>query len=1241
MKGTWRCFLRRCVVVCAVLTCGLVPVRAGADADGDFAFARHLLEDRMFDIASQELQEFIDNHPNHPSTPDAFLLLANAHIERGAFSRAADTFQGFIIKYPQDVRVRQIWLRTADLRAQGGQHTEAARAYLDLAESYSESDFADNALAGAAASLIVLGENQRAEGVLNRLLEAYPTGDAVPKGRVLLARVLLARNDAPGAQQILTPLVRSNNINTDIADGLLLGTRAALAQNQVAEARRLSTRMVRQAPGDERSWNARMLMAGYLFEQGSAAGNTEFLNQAADIYKEVSRRASSAPIAEKGLFRLAMVREYQGSHPLALSNWRAFLDQHPGSSRRPRAMLGLGRAHLANGDDREGIFALEELLSAYPDSSEAADGLGALGDYYLSRNDALSAIAYFTRQLEKTRGEPERRALRLKIAGVRENALGEYGNARRIYEELADGDDDVAAQALFGLGRCFRMLGSIDPSEDAYHGVVQRFPNHSLAPAARDSLTMIELFLRPDVDGAFLDLISLQSRQLITQSDPATTSRESRLALARIRIDKLKDYEGAIALLTAYLGDQSSESPHEGEHLLARCYFRLSTKARLEHRMDAAADNRRLALEALSRLATRYPESSLADDAFIETTEARLAGLEPEEQARQAIEAYRGFLTRYTGSDRRSFVLVRIGESILLLSRSGGTGSPDEALARFNEALQVAPNIPELDRALFGSAEILAQHGRGADAKTQLERLIAERPLSPLVPESRFRLAGILQEQNEPRAAARELEKLLRDRRMSRDLNEVRRQLVVCYEQVGDYTKVIEVCTAMVASASPEAASWGARHLASAYLQTQRPDMAETVLARELEARPQAQDCDSLALLRARLLVEARRLQRVAPVLSAFERTYPASRFVPEAWRMLADVQFDLGVYQEALANYRRALQARSNDRAALMGEIVSIYRLGRAPEAQVKERSLRDMGPLTAEDEVRLAIERGYALFRGRDFDGAIVAFSQVVEQNPESDWADDALLAQGKVAAASGRLEPAVQAFERLMRTYPSSTLCQEAAFELGNVYLRSQYFEQAVDAFNRALEQDTTSRFVPDAMWNMTLSYENMQRFDSAVRTMRSFISRFPDHERIPRLHTKIGLDLNRLGEFRSAITAFEIALELVSGEDEAEVRFNMGEAYFMMGNYQQAVVEWLKLAYHSQSQSDFAVTARYRAAMANERMGQYDDARRLYGQIITSRGPNSGMGRAAAMRMMALDDTSRSAQQTQPAAGGNGQ
>ena len=1218
MHALLRSTLCASVVLCLI---GSAAV-SHADEDGDFSFAEHLLRDGMYDLASSQLQLYIENHPDSPRTPDAFLLLADAYVESESFARAADTYQGFIIKYPQDVRVRDLWGKQAGLRSRAGQYAAAARDYLQLADAYPESDFADDALLGAAGALVSIGEGERAERSLTRLLTRYPDGNSAAPARVLLGQVLLARGDAAGAEQAIRSVLSNRTLTDHVADGLELGVRVAIAQGKTAEGRRLSDRLVAQAPGDARTWRARMALGRNLLHAGETSGEMELLNQAADLFREASRRGTTAAFTERALFDLARVRELQGSASLALSNWEDFLRRYPVSPLRPKAMLGLGRAHLSAGNEREGVFALEELLSTYPDSSESNQALGELGENYLRRGDGASAISYFEQQTGDMPAGDERRKRRLEIAAIRAEQLDETDEARAIYRELSTGEGAMAAEALFGLARMERRAGDLDNAEEAYSQVARRFPGHELATAARDSLTMIRHFLRPNLPGAMVAMISLDAAQLISGSSDTDRLRERKLGLAQIRIAHLKDYSGSIVLLESYLADENPDSPEVGEHLLAQCHLRLATRAKLTSDLEAEASAREHALAALARLAERYPDSELADDAFIETTEAGLNARSDADPA-AVVEAYRDFLTRYPASDRRDFVLVRLAESAVA-GAADGVGTPTAALRQFEEALAYAPDGDVLDRALFGSALILKGQGRADESLVRLGRLIAERPLSRLVPESRYQIALIHSDQGRSRAAARELQKLLHSGEISRDPDHIRRKLITAYDASGSYGDIVPIARQMTESQDGDASAFGARSLAGALIELRRLEEAVSALADEVAARPDAADADSLTILRARLLGELNHPSRIMTTLTGFERRFPRSRYVPVAWRMLANVQLDLESYEEALASYRRVLQADERDGEARLGEVITLYRLGRADEARPRERTLRDATTLSIEDEIRLSLEEGHALFRARDFLGAIEAFARVAQENPESQWADDALLAQGRAAARSGRIEPAVVAFEKLLREHPESTLRQEAAFELANAYFGTRFYEQAAAEYARTLEMGMSSRFAAEAMWQLARSYEFVQRLDSAIRTLRQFLMQFPGHERVPRVRLKIAEDLNKLGEFADAVTAYEEALDNMSGEGTSDARYGLAEAHFNLGNYERAIVEWLKMAYHGQTQSRWAVTALYRAGKANERLGRNADAARLYEKIVVAVGESSDLGRTAALQLIRLNE-----------------
>jgi hypothetical protein len=72
--------------LCAALAVSASTGIAGAQQDeGDYAFAQHLMRDKMYDLASQQLQQFVTNYPNSARTAD--------HVRPSKFQRNKPLWQ--------------------------------------------------------------------------------------------------------------------------------------------------------------------------------------------------------------------------------------------------------------------------------------------------------------------------------------------------------------------------------------------------------------------------------------------------------------------------------------------------------------------------------------------------------------------------------------------------------------------------------------------------------------------------------------------------------------------------------------------------------------------------------------------------------------------------------------------------------------------------------------------------------------------------------------------------------------------------------------------------------------------------------------------------------------------------------------------------------------------------------------------------------------------------------------------
>ncbi len=1215
----------RAVAIMAL--CSAVALADGTE-QGKYDFAGQLARDGLYELAAQEFQRFVENHPNSSLAPDAQLEKARAHAKGGAFARAAEAFQGFLVKYPRDVRISEIWFKVGENRSKAGQHVDAARSYRELAETYPNSDFADRALLRAAEAHNSAGQPERTDRLLFTLIERYRNSSVLPRARYLLASERWRKGDADSALRLCEAVLGGRNRSSDAADCLTLAVEIHLVRSEVDRVEYYTDRMVSWFPGDRRTWEARIAVASWHQSQANRGGGEESLNNAAKLLREAYRRSVDQQQASRALFALANIREEQGAANMAESNWYTFLEMYPSSPERARALVGLGRARIAGGKEQEGVFTLEEVLSS-SDTLQMFGALETLAEHYIARQDPATGAAYLRRLVALA---PETRLLRranYRLAAVYATHLGERERAMELFGQIAQGEDDIAAKAQFALAAELGRQGRVDDAENAYWRVRRRFPEHELTPAATDSITYIRLFLTKDHQGATEDLTAVV--RALYGPDRTKAEAQAPLTLATITVERLKDYQAAIVLLSRYLVTDGITRGDEAEHKLAQCHLYLATKARLKHDSEAENQHRQMALLALGRLADNYPNSELADDAYIETADARLTAVATEDRAGETIKAYDEFLNRFPETDRKGYAWVRLAESYLEISTTS-TASLNEAWRWSSLVLEKAPRNSASDRALYVAAESARRQGETDDAKSLYQRLIAERPFSAHVPEGRLQLSGIYAREGKHRLAARELEKLLRLDDLPRPRQTIQRRLIEAWEAVGDFKKSGSVAERMTSGdlASP----WGARHWARALVAQGSHGQADAVLAQELAARPNAEDADSLAIVRARAQTAAGRQREALRMLIGFERMFPLSERTAEVWSLIAKVSFDLESYSAALGHFRKVLNVKSDNRDARLGVLTTLYRLGRTGEAVALRADLERALTFSPDEVVRLSYEEGQAMWRNKRYQEAIDQFQRVVDESPNSAWADDALYAQGMCAASSGRAEIAVRAFEGLLRDYRQSRLYVRSALELGNAYFGAGYYEFAADAYYRVLEASADDSLAVEATWNSLLAYEKAERLDAANRFAQQLIDRYPDHKHAARAKVKIGLNLSTHGDYAGAIAQLESLIEEVDGIDEAEVRITLGEAYYNQGRYQEAIVEWLKLAYFNLGQgaetsedefrmmAQWRATARWRAAAAYDKWGKTEQACRLYQQMVTQYGATSDWGRAAAQRMGAL-------------------
>jgi tetratricopeptide (TPR) repeat protein len=128
--------------------------------------------------------------------------------------------------------------------------------------------------------------------------------------------------------------------------------------------------------------------------------------------------------------------------------------------------------------------------------------------------------------------------------------------------------------------------------------------------------------------------------------------------------------------------------------------------------------------------------------------------------------------------------------------------------------------------------------------------------------------------------------------------------------------------------------------------------------------------------------------------------------------------------------------------------------------------------------------------------------------------------------------------------------------------------------------------------------------MELFDGALELTRKYIDRFPSDSDLIDKKIDMGVLYQKLGYYDQSILQLQSLIEAGNADIESELRYYIGEAYFYKGEFQQAVLEFLKVPYlvAKRGKIDWISTSYYMAGQSYEKMSKYDQAITMYKQII---------------------------------------
>ena len=1193
--------MRGILKVCFIflLIFGIVAYSQDTKENAEFKLAVNLYNEGFYDLAISQLKKFIDSYPNSPQVAEAQFYLGMAYFKLRKFEDAQMIFQNFAVSKPSHPRAIEALWKSAECFVEMKKYKEAGSAFERIKLFYPKSQLAPKALIESAKYFELAGDIQSAKKVLLSLIQEYPNDEHFYNARFKLGNILVKEGNferalieyrkianevedknlkfkaylniakinltlgkSEEAERMLSEITAQSGLNSEIiAESYFeLGKLSAEfgeyenAINYTLKARDLIT-------SSDTSESLKILKQKILLQLANYYFNIADYQNAIKFYDELSNSTSESD--PEIWFNIAVAFDKILNYQKANEFYQKVIDSDTNSIRRSRAILNFAVNCARIGDFEKAVDLYKKYLALYPTDESVPDVLFQL------------ALLY-------------------------EEKIGDYKNAIFYYTDLMNRfpKNKYVDEAIYHIGLCYENLGEVDEAISKFETLAKNYKSSEFYDNAISKIEYLKRFqIRSNNDyvNSIVDLVA----DIITDKP----KNELILKVADLYNFNLKDYSNALKYYNLALSSGGFEPTEVAEinYKKSVCAYNLFLENKL------SSDSAGSIVQSFINLKGGV-ESGKVDSAVFYLFKIQISGLSQDGKRKIAED----FRTKYPNSRFYGFFTIEILNYHFL---SGNWNDVIKIVSEnFNKFNQ--EQIPEV---LFKRAYAYYKIGDKQKSLMDLNLLLGKHVPSPYDARAMDLQAQIFKELKSYVEAIKILREIEKNYFYVGLADNVKLRIADIYFESGDYIKAIDEYKSYLSQSvagrserEPEvifkiASSYqklgdlsNAKRYYKIYLSTPKPSPVLTLQA----FLPHIGEV-YYALGN---IYKAEGINEKA--LYYFERARKSSSTLEKKTILeTAQMLFDLEKYDEALKRYNEALKYAQSDseRASIQSKIIICYlRMSDIDNANKGVNSFKQtFAKLDVKDYLaEFQIEFGGYYFRNKNFENARKTFNDVIKNYPETKFSYLAQYWLAKIDEYNGSIENAVKSLLELNRKPLDKDTRLRVNLTLGNIYFKLEKYDSATIYYRFVVETADEPKVLQSAMSNLLECYDELGYYELAIGIARRYIEKFPNAEDVIDKKIKIGVMYEMLGNYDLALSYFQNLLEEADKDLEAELHYYIGEVLYYKGEYEQAILEFLKVPYlvTKKTKIDWTANAFYMAGQSYEKMKKYDQAINMYQQII---------------------------------------
>ena len=1169
--------------------------------NADFKLAVNLFNDKLYDLSLEQFKQFISTYPSSPQSVDAkfYIALADRSLKKNDDARAA--FQNFALTYPEHTKAPDAWWNIGEMFSEDGKLADAASSFERIKVFQPKSPLAPKALLTAAEYFERAGDSDNAKKCLRSLIADYPSDENVTGAHARLGSLYIKENNLLAARRELL-LVTEGGGDKDLAAGATIQlARIAEASGNPEDAERLYHSII----DEKKSKVAIRILASAKLQLARLYISSGRQTEAGEYLQKLAADSSKLPqdLIQQSLVTLgecySSIREFKK----AADAYERSLNHRADSSLVVTALFGAGQCYDALKDYRRSFAAFSSAAETPLSPKEKRYALLRAATLAVSLKSFDLAAQYYGTCLDLFPNDAEAPDILFRIAELNRNTLKEYPKAIELYGAFLAKypQNEKSDDAVFDLAQTYESLHETDEAVKTYERLVKTYPSSLFAPTAMERAAFLRSYQSPDKEQTVKQL-ALLIGDLILEKEKS----ELALRLGDIYLDVLEDFPQAAKQY------QKGQTLSKDSSVQEQASFKRTVALTRQSQLDTAYVQP--AIAALTAFVREHPSGNFSDEAAFSRFVLQSKGA----AAASRIATARSFLEERPNSRYTSRVLLALGNA------QKEKGLLDGSIDTYVKIANGFPTLPEADEATAQLGIQLVHLGRNDTASIVLSEYLRSYPRGFFSAEVLYEKGMLAVREEQPLVAATSFEQLRTKYFYSPRTVDCLEPLAQCYHQTRQYDRAvalyrqqIERLTSPLQNASKDRLRL-VFQLARTYDSANDTAQARATYLSFVNEDDQSEDASEAF---ARIAAFERSNGRVEVSMRFLEKSVAANRG-PSNTADLSAFYFGANDYAKAIEEYTALIGLEGVDSAAVRSariRIISAYY--RADKTKEAEQRTTEFLKLYGSDKNALAqfeFEKAMALYRGEEFDRALSILRAFPAKYDSSEILPQADFWIGKILETKELPDSAMVQYDYVMRTFPRSDILPKVYLALGNIYFLKEKYDEAVKYYRLIVDRpDRSPDLLPFAMSNLIEAYKEVALFDGALELTRNFIERYPNDESILDKKIDLGVLYQKLGYYDQAIMQLQGLLETTNKDLESEIRYYLGESYYYKGDYQQAILEFLKVPYliTKKTKIDWTPNSYYMSAQSYEKMGKFDQALNMYQQIIDRPGIDPAFKTAA--------------------------